>query len=69
VEINDDEVYFATSEPFNTDWVEEVEKTIKKKIILKVANAIQIEQFIEDFSAWPSVFFQGKLRQTKDKRI
>jgi len=60
VEINDDEVYFATSEPFNTDWVEEVEKTIKKKIILKVANAIQIEQFIEEFYALKNVVRQIK---------
>lgn len=49
VEAPDGEVVICTAEPFQTDWIEEVERISKRKVILKVANPMTIDTCIEDF--------------------
>ncbi|MBT3585812.1 MAG: type II/IV secretion system protein [Halobacteriovoraceae bacterium] len=49
VEVKDDSVVFATAEPFDLSWTDEVSKVIKKKVEIVVSNPIHISNFIEEF--------------------
>ena len=49
VEINEDEVIYATAEPFFIDWLMDVERTTRKKVKRVVASPKIIENCIEEF--------------------
>ncbi len=48
IENKENEIIFATSEPYNLSWVEELEKVNKKKIQVKFANPSQVEQLLDE---------------------
>ncbi len=49
VEAPDGEVVICTAEPFQTDWIDEVERITKRKVVLRVASPLSIETCVEDF--------------------
>lgn len=49
VEVKGDAVVFATSEPFDRNWVMEVQSAINKNVEIVVTSPVQIEHFIEEF--------------------
>ncbi|MES2946709.1 MAG: type II/IV secretion system protein, partial [Pseudomonadota bacterium] len=56
VQVSSGEVVIATSEPFITDWIPEVERQSKRSVRLVVANPLEIAKFtVEFFSLAKSV--------------
>ncbi|OGB10142.1 MAG: type II secretion system protein E [Burkholderiales bacterium RIFCSPHIGHO2_12_FULL_61_11] len=51
VQVTPHEVVIATSEPFVTDWVSEVERQSKRSVRLVVANPLDIAKFTVEFFA------------------
>ncbi|MDP3709041.1 MAG: ATPase, T2SS/T4P/T4SS family [Polaromonas sp.] len=51
VQVTPHEVVIATSEPFVTDWVAEVERQSKRQVRLVVANPLDISKFTAEFFA------------------
>ena len=51
VQVTPHEVVIATSEPFVTDWVAEVERQSKRRVRLVVANPLDIARFTAEFFA------------------
>ncbi|HEY3049683.1 MAG TPA: ATPase, T2SS/T4P/T4SS family [Polaromonas sp.] len=51
VQVTPQEVVIATSEPFITDWVPEVERQAKRSVRLVVANPLEIAKFTAEFFA------------------
>jgi general secretion pathway protein E len=51
VQVTGAEVVIATSEPFITDWVSEVERQAKRSVRLVVANPIEIARYTAEFFA------------------
>ena len=49
VQVSSNEVVIATSEPFVTDWVSEVERQAKRSVRLVVANPLDIAKFTVEF--------------------
>lgn len=46
--VDEKKVIFVTAEPFETSWVSEIAKTIKKEVILKMAPPSQIKLLLEE---------------------
>lgn len=51
VQVTPSEVVIATSEPFITDWVQEVERQAKRSVRLVVASPLDITKFTAEFFA------------------
>ena len=51
VQVTPSEVVIATSEPFITDWLPEVERQAKRSVRLVVANPLDIAKFTVEFFA------------------
>lgn len=51
VQVTPHEVVIATSEPFVTDWVSEVERQSRRSVRLVVANPLEITKFTAEFFA------------------
>ena len=51
VQVTPSEVVIATSEPFVTDWVSEVERQARRNVRLVVANPLEITKFTAEFFA------------------
>ncbi|MEO8387135.1 ATPase, T2SS/T4P/T4SS family [Polaromonas sp.] len=51
VQVTSSEVVIATSEPFITDWVQEVERQAKRSVRLVVASPLEITKFTAEFFA------------------
>ena len=51
VQVTPTEVVVATSEPFVTDWVQEVERQARRSVRLVVANPLEISKFTAEFFA------------------
>ncbi len=51
VQVTPSEVVIATSEPFVTDWVQEVERQAKRSVRLVVASPLEITKFTAEFFA------------------
>ncbi|WP_414702995.1 GspE/PulE family protein [Polaromonas sp. UBA4122] len=51
VKVTPSEVVIATSEPFVTDWVSEIERQSKRSVRLVVANPLEITKFTAEFFA------------------
>ncbi len=51
VQVTPSEVVIATSEPFITDWVQEVERQSKRSVRLVVASPLEITKFTAEFFA------------------
>ena len=51
VQVSPSEVVIATSEPFITDWLPEVERQAKRSVRLVVANPVDIAKFTVEFFA------------------
>ncbi len=51
VQVSPSEVVIATSEPFVTDWVSEVERQAKRSVRLVVANPVEITKYTAEFFA------------------
>ena len=51
VKVTPHELVIATSEPFITDWVSEVERQAKRSVRLVVANPLEISKFTAEFFA------------------
>jgi general secretion pathway protein E len=51
VQVTSSEVVVATSEPFITDWVSEVERQAKRKVRRVAANPLEIHRFTAEFFA------------------
>ncbi len=51
VQVTPNEVVVATSEPFITDWVAEVERQAKRSVRLVVANPLDISKYTAEFFA------------------
>ena len=51
VQVTPSEVVVATSEPFVTDWVSEVERQAKRSVRLVVANPVEIARYTAEFFA------------------
>jgi general secretion pathway protein E len=51
VQVTSSEVVIATSEPFITDWVSEVERQAKRSVRLVVANPTEIARYTAEFFA------------------
>lgn len=49
VEVNAEEVTFATSEPFSIEWLMDVERATKKKVVRVFSNPRTIENSIDEF--------------------
>lgn len=49
IEVTPDHVIFATSEPYLTDWIEEIRPVIKRDIERVVANPLDIERYRKEF--------------------
>jgi len=49
LEVGEDEVTVASCEPFKTDWIDEVERTSKKKVKHVIANPMTISSCLDDF--------------------
>lgn len=48
ISIKNGEVIIATSEPFNTDWVSDLERMLKMKIKLVVANPLELNRYLPE---------------------
>jgi len=51
VQVTPTEVVVATSEPFVTDWVSEIERQARRSVRLVVANPLEISKFTAEFFA------------------
>ena len=51
VQVSSSEVVVATSEPFVTDWVTEVERQAKRRVRLVVSNPLDISKYTAEFFA------------------
>ena len=51
VQVTSSEVVVATSEPFITDWVSEVERQAKRRVRLVVSNPLEITKYTAEFFA------------------
>ncbi|MCB1607693.1 MAG: type II/IV secretion system protein, partial [Xanthomonadales bacterium] len=49
IEVNDYEVVFATSEPFVTSWVPDLQHLLRREIRRVVANPLDVHRFLMDF--------------------
>jgi general secretion pathway protein E len=54
VQVTATEVVVATSEPFITDWVAEVERQSRRSVRRVVASPQDIHRFTAEFLRWPS---------------
>lgn len=48
ISIKNGEAIIATSEPFNTDWVADLERVLKMKIKLVVANPLELSRYLPE---------------------
>ncbi|HSG92506.1 MAG TPA: GspE/PulE family protein, partial [Methylotenera sp.] len=48
ISIKNGEVIIATSEPFNTDWVSDLERMLKMKIKLVVSNPLELNRYLPE---------------------
>lgn len=48
ISIKNGEAVIATSEPFNTDWVADLERVLKMKIKLVVANPLELNRYLPE---------------------
>ena len=69
VEVTNDFVTFATSEPFDRNWVMEVQSSISKEVKIVVTSPLQIEHFIEEFFTVHKVAKSFARSQPKDAAI
>lgn len=49
IAINADAITFATSEPFVTDWVDELSRVLRKRIERVIANPVDIGRYLDQF--------------------
>ena len=49
VKVEADKILFATSEPFDLDWIHEVQNVIKKNVAVVISSPKAIHHFIEEF--------------------
>ncbi|MEK7303511.1 MAG: GspE/PulE family protein [Pseudomonadota bacterium] len=49
IAVNAETITFATSEPFITDWVDELERVLRKRINRALANPVDIGRYLEQF--------------------
>ncbi len=48
VKVTDKEVTIATAEPFRTDWISDLERILKLKIVLVMANPLEINRYLPE---------------------
>ena len=48
VKVTDKEVTIATAEPFHTDWIADLERILKLKIVLVMANPLEINRYLPE---------------------
>lgn len=51
IKVHGDVITIATSEPFQSEWVSEVERMLRKKVEIVISSPMQISSFIEEFYA------------------
>jgi len=67
VEVRPDCVVFATAEPFDRNWIMEVQSAISKKVEIVVTSPVQIDHFIEEFFTVHKAAKSFARSQPKDK--
>jgi general secretion pathway protein E len=48
VKVTDKDVTIATAEPFRTDWISDLERILKLKIVLVLANPLEINRYLPE---------------------
>jgi len=48
ISVKNGEAIIATTEPYNTDWIEDLERVLKMKIKLVVANPLEISRYLPE---------------------
>lgn len=66
IEVHQDKVYVATAQPFQTDWISEIERINNKKIELVLANPDDIAHYLVEFYSVSSSVTQAKY-QSEDE--
>lgn len=51
VAVKNGEAVIATTEPFNTDWIEDLERVLKMKVKLVVGNPLEISRYLPEMYA------------------
>ncbi len=68
--VSEKEVYVGTSEPFDTDWVREMSRVIKKEIKLKFVSPLQIQTLLDELSIVSSAFKNvTRHRSAQEKKL
>ncbi len=66
IEVHTDRVYVATAQPFQTDWISEIERINNKKVELVLANPDDIAHYLVEFYSVSSSVTQAKY-QSEDE--
>ncbi len=66
VEVHADRVYVATAQPFQTDWIAEIERINNKKVELALANPDDIAHYLVEFYSVSSSVTQARY-QSEDE--
>jgi general secretion pathway protein E len=48
ISVKNGEAIIATSEPFNTDWIADLERMLKMKIKLVMANPLELSRYLPE---------------------
>jgi len=51
IEVTDEQVVIATSEPFVTEWEEELHRILHRRIVKVVANPVEVSRYLVEFYA------------------
>ena len=49
LEVHPGEVVIATAQPFATDWVEEISRTLRRDVRLVISNPVELQRYLAEF--------------------
>lgn len=64
VSVKNGEAIIATTEPFNTEWIEDLERVLKMKVKLVVANPLEVSRYLPEMYTLASSMHAANLAKT-----
>lgn len=64
ISVKNGEAIIATTEPFNTEWIEDLERVLKMKVKLVVANPLEVSRYLPEMYTLASSMHAANLAKT-----
>ncbi len=65
ISVKNGEAVIATTEPFSTDWIEDLERVLKMKIKLVVANPLEVNRYLPEMYSLASSMHAANLAKAR----